>query len=87
MLERKRPRFQGEKPGLRGDLAMYLTLGTIVLWSERESYIHFYKKIFVLLDDFIYNEMNRIEKEAWVIYIEESDLISHKIQSKLNRKN
>ncbi len=36
----KEPRFQGEKPRLRGDLAMYLTLGTLILWSDEKKYIH-----------------------------------------------
>ena len=43
-FNQKEPRFQGEKPRLRGDLAMYLTLGTLVLWSVKKDYIHLCEK-------------------------------------------
>ncbi len=39
----KGPRFQGEKPRLRGDLAMYLTLGTSILSPTIGVYIHYLK--------------------------------------------
>ncbi len=45
----KEPRFQGEKPGLRGDLAMYLTLGTIILLTTIQYFIHTLQNNFNML--------------------------------------